>query len=49
MSSFGPTVYAISDGNIRTIEKAAEDLIREPGGEVILTRGRNTGAQLRAG
>jgi beta-ribofuranosylaminobenzene 5'-phosphate synthase len=47
MSSFGPTVYAISDGDMRTLEKAAHDLIREPGGDVIITKGRNIGAQLR--
>ncbi|RPJ53991.1 MAG: DUF98 domain-containing protein [Methanobacteriota archaeon] len=48
MSSFGPTVYAISDGDMRTIEKAAHDMIRKSGGDVIITRGRNIGAQLRA-
>ena len=49
MSSFGPTVYAVGDGDMRTIESAAQARIREHGGEIVITRGRNCGAQLRAG
>ncbi|MDH7596775.1 MAG: beta-ribofuranosylaminobenzene 5'-phosphate synthase [Methanothrix sp.] len=47
LSSFGPTVYAITDTNTREIESAARDVMGDVGGEVIITRSRNQGARIR--
>jgi beta-ribofuranosylaminobenzene 5'-phosphate synthase len=44
LSSFGPTVYAITDGDLAGITRAATETFGEQGGEVIVTRGRNHGA-----
>ena len=44
LSSFGPTVYAVTDGDPSGIVRAAEALLADGGGEVIVTRGRNYGA-----
>jgi beta-ribofuranosylaminobenzene 5'-phosphate synthase len=44
LSSFGPTVYAITDGDLAGITRAARETFGEQGGEVIVTRGRNHGA-----
>jgi beta-ribofuranosylaminobenzene 5'-phosphate synthase len=46
MSSFGPTVYAVTDTNERDIVSAANDSLKDVGGEIITTRARNTGAKL---
>ncbi|HEX7467477.1 MAG TPA: beta-ribofuranosylaminobenzene 5'-phosphate synthase [Methanobacterium sp.] len=46
MSSFGPTVYAITDTNERDILIAANDAIKDVGGEIISTCARNYGAKL---
>jgi beta-ribofuranosylaminobenzene 5'-phosphate synthase len=43
LSSFGPTVYAVTDGNPAGMVRAAEELMAD-GGNVIVTRGRNYGA-----
>ena len=43
LSSFGPTVYAITDGDPAGIVRAAEGLFAD-GGEIVVTRGRNYGA-----
>jgi beta-ribofuranosylaminobenzene 5'-phosphate synthase len=47
LSSFGPTVYAITDTQERDIEAAAIEVMKEVGGEVIITRCRNEGARIR--
>ena len=44
LSSFGPTVYAVTDGDPAAIARAAEELLADGGGEVVVTRGRNYGA-----
>ena len=44
LSSFGPTVYAITDGDLACITRAAAETFGEHGGDVIVTRGRNYGA-----
>jgi beta-ribofuranosylaminobenzene 5'-phosphate synthase len=48
LSSFGPTVYAVADSGTRDIESAAMEVMRDAGGEVVVTRSRNTGARLRS-
>lgn len=47
LSSFGPTVYAVADSQIRDIEAAARDAMSDVGGEVLTTRSRNEGARVR--
>lgn len=47
LSSFGPTVYAVTDTNTRDIESAARDVMGDIGGEIIITRSRNEGARIR--
>jgi beta-ribofuranosylaminobenzene 5'-phosphate synthase len=47
LSSFGPTVYAITDTAGRDIEAAARQIMSETGGEVLFTRARNEGARVR--
>ncbi|HZD43043.1 MAG TPA: DUF98 domain-containing protein, partial [Methanomicrobiales archaeon] len=47
MSSFGPTVYAISDSGMRQVEKGAREILSGVGGDVLLTRARNTGVFVR--
>lgn len=44
LSSFGPTVYAVTDGDPAGLVCAAEALLADGGGDVIVTRGRNYGA-----
>jgi beta-ribofuranosylaminobenzene 5'-phosphate synthase len=48
LSSFGPTVYAITDSYARDVEAAAREAMHEVGGEILITRSRNTGAMVRA-
>ena len=48
LSSFGPTVYAITDASCRDIEAAAREVMENVGGEVLITRSRNEGARVRA-
>ena len=48
LSSFGPTVYAVADSNARDIEAAAAEAMEEVGGEVVVTRSRNSGARARS-
>ena len=48
LSSFGPTVYAITDTQVRDIETAACEVMRDVGGEVLITSARNEGARVRA-
>jgi beta-ribofuranosylaminobenzene 5'-phosphate synthase len=48
LSSFGPTVYAISDTGIRGIEQAARLFMKEKsGGTTLITSARNQGAFVR--
>jgi beta-ribofuranosylaminobenzene 5'-phosphate synthase len=48
MSSFGPTVYAIGDSDMKQIEQEARSCLNEyTGGTTLITQGRNTGASLR--
>ncbi len=44
LSPFGPTVYAVTDGDPAGIVRAAEALLADGGGEIVVTRGRNYGA-----
>jgi beta-ribofuranosylaminobenzene 5'-phosphate synthase len=46
MSSFGPTLYAVTDKNERDIVSAANDAIKDVGGEIIITCAQNNGAKL---
>ncbi|HMK53314.1 MAG TPA: beta-ribofuranosylaminobenzene 5'-phosphate synthase [Methanobacteriaceae archaeon] len=46
MSSFGPTVYAITDNNHKELVKAAEDVLGNYEAEIILTQAQNHGAEL---
>jgi beta-ribofuranosylaminobenzene 5'-phosphate synthase len=48
LSSFGPTVYAIVDSGTRDIQAAAMEVMRDVGGEVVVTRPRNSGARTRS-
>ncbi len=49
LSSFGPTVYAIGDLGMDNVARAAEEILSDHGGSVILTKARNYGAGVRAG
>lgn len=46
MSSFGPTIYAITDTNSKGICRAANDLMNGKEGEIILTQAQNSGASI---
>ena len=46
MSSFGPTIYAVTDNNEQDVVSAAHDAIKDVGGEIIKTCARNTGAKI---
>ncbi len=46
MSSFGPTLYAVTDTNEKDIVGAANDSINDIGGEIITTCAQNSGAKL---
>jgi beta-ribofuranosylaminobenzene 5'-phosphate synthase len=48
MSSFGPTVFAVCDTGIDTVESAAREMLGDAGGDVFVTAVRNTGAHIRA-
>ncbi|MDI6718027.1 MAG: beta-ribofuranosylaminobenzene 5'-phosphate synthase [Methanomicrobiales archaeon] len=47
MSSFGPTVYAVADTGVPALEKAAREVLGEEGGDIRVTKARNTGAFIR--
>ena len=48
MSSFGPTLYAISDTGMQDIEQAAQSYMQEMGGgSTLITSARNSGAEIR--
>ncbi|MBI5680524.1 MAG: hypothetical protein HZC47_06515 [Methanobacterium sp.] len=47
MSSFGPTVYAITDNNTKNISKAAQNTMKDVGGKVIITKAQNNGVKLK--
>ncbi|RXE55858.1 beta-ribofuranosylaminobenzene 5'-phosphate synthase [Methanoculleus taiwanensis] len=46
LSSFGPTVYAIGDSGMDDVIRAARDVLGDPGGSIVLTKARNTGADV---
>jgi beta-ribofuranosylaminobenzene 5'-phosphate synthase len=46
MSSFGPTVYAITDTNSKGLISAVEDTLGAIDSEIILTRAQNHGAEI---
>jgi beta-ribofuranosylaminobenzene 5'-phosphate synthase len=48
LSSFGPTVYAVTDTQARDIEATATEVMGEVGGVVQITSARNEGARIRA-
>ncbi len=48
LSSFGPTVYAIGDSGMDDIIRAAKETLGDPGGAIVLTKARNTGADVTA-
>ncbi len=48
LSSFGPTIYAIADSQVRDVEASAREAMDGIGGEVLITRARNEGARVRA-
>ncbi|HPJ30459.1 MAG TPA: beta-ribofuranosylaminobenzene 5'-phosphate synthase [Methanothrix sp.] len=48
LSSFGPTVYAVADSGTGEIEAAAKEAMQDVGGEVVITRSRNSGARMRS-
>ncbi|MGB9979831.1 beta-ribofuranosylaminobenzene 5'-phosphate synthase [Methanobacterium sp.] len=47
MSSFGPTIYAVTDTNTKNISKVAQSTMNEIGGKVIVTEAKNNGAMLK--
>ena len=48
MSSFGPTLYAVSDTGMPALEQAALSFMKETcGGTTLITSARNTGASVR--
>jgi len=48
LSSFGPTVFAVSDGSLESVKKASNDYLEAfGGGEVLITSARNVGATVR--
>jgi beta-ribofuranosylaminobenzene 5'-phosphate synthase len=47
MSSFGPTVYAITDTNPKGLINAVEDVLGSIDREIILTRAQNQGAVIK--
>ncbi len=47
LSSFGPAVYAIADTETRDIESMAHEIMKDVGGEVLITKARNSGAKVR--
>lgn len=47
MSSFGPTVYGVTDTNSKELIRAAEDAMGSRDGEIILTQAQNHGAEIK--
>ncbi|MGB9938183.1 MAG: beta-ribofuranosylaminobenzene 5'-phosphate synthase [Methanobacterium sp.] len=47
MSSFGPTVYAVTDTNAQEIATAARKIMKEVGGQLIITKAQNNGAIIK--
>ncbi len=46
MSSFGPTVYAVTDTKAKDIYRTARQMMGDKNGEVILTAAQNYGARI---
>lgn len=47
MSSFGPTVYAITDTNTKDISEVAQSTMNKIGGKVLVTEAKNSGAVIK--
>ncbi|MDD1742077.1 MAG: DUF98 domain-containing protein, partial [Methanotrichaceae archaeon] len=47
LSSFGPTVYAITDYQSKDIASVAREVMENVGGDVLITNARNEGARIR--
>jgi len=47
MSSFGPAVYAVTDTGSGEISKAAQNTMKNVGGELIITKAQNKGAIIK--
>jgi beta-ribofuranosylaminobenzene 5'-phosphate synthase len=47
MSSFGPTVYAVTDTNSKGLKSAADDVLGAIDREIILTQAQNQGAEIK--
>lgn len=47
MSSFGPTIYAVTDTDTKNISKVAQSTMKEVGGKVIATKAKNSGAEIK--
>lgn len=48
LSSFGPTVFAVTDTGAAAVGAAAREVLAGTGGEVVVTRACNSGARIRA-
>jgi beta-ribofuranosylaminobenzene 5'-phosphate synthase len=46
MSSFGPTVYAITDTNTKEISKAVQNVVELTEGTILVTKAKNNGATI---
>jgi beta-ribofuranosylaminobenzene 5'-phosphate synthase len=46
MSSFGPTIYSVTDTNVKDVIMEAKNSIKDIGGQVIQTQARNHGAKI---
>ncbi len=47
LSSFGPTVYAVTDTNTKELCRTARILMRDKEGEIISTNAQNSGARIK--
>jgi len=47
MSSFGPTIYAVTDTYKKDISKSAQKTMEETGGRVVITKARNDGFNVK--
>lgn len=47
MSSFGPAVYAVTDTGSGEISKAAQNTMKDVGGELIITKAQNSGVIIK--
>lgn len=47
MSSFGPTIYAVTDTYKKDISKSAQKTMEETGGQIVITKARNDGFNVK--